>query len=124
MEFSKNIKELLKKYPCYELDYRLDNYLSEDDFTELGELKSIKREVDWLIEDFEDENCAIGQELADALELKIISKNFKQLPPLNSKTNNFAYEIKANEIKYNNAKDLIKDYKNALKLQKELNRLS
>lgn len=119
MEFSKNIKDLLKKHPCDELDYRLDNYLSEDDFTELGELNSVKREVDWLIEDFENVNHAIGQELADALELKMVSKNFKQLPAL-SKTNNFAYEIKANELKYNNAKDLIKSYKNALKLQKAL----
>lgn len=118
MEFSKNIKDLLKKYPCYELDYRLKNYLSEDDFEELGELKSIKREIDWLIEDFENESCAIGQELTDALELKKVSKNFKQLPTF--KTKNFAYEIKATEIKYNDAKSIIKDYKNALKLQEKL----
>lgn len=121
MEFSKNIIDLLKKYPCDELDYRLDNYLSENDFEELGELNCVKREVDWLIEDFENENLAIGQELSDALELKKISKNFKQLPAF--KTDNFANEIRVNENKYDDAKNIIKSYKNALKLQKELSLL-
>lgn len=121
MEFSKNIIDLLKKYPCDELDYRLDNYLSENDFEELGELNCVKREVDWLIEDFENENHAIGQELSDALELKKISKNFKQLPAF--KTDNFANEIRVNENKYDDAKNIIKSYKNALKLQKELSLL-
>lgn len=120
-EFSKNITDLLKKYPCYELDYRLDAYLSEDDFEKLGQLNYIKREISWMIEDFEDESCAIGKALNDALKLKKASKNFKQLPSF--KTNNFANEIRANENKYNDAKNLIKDYKNALKLQKELSRL-
>lgn len=124
MEFSKSIATLLKKYPCYELDFRLDNYTSEEDcndYKELGELNYIKREIDWIIEDFEDESHALGQSLVDALELKKESKNFKQLPAF--KTNNLFNEIRHNEIKFNDAKALIKDYKNAIKLQKELSRL-
>lgn len=118
MEISKRIATLLKKYPCYELDFRLDNYMDSDDFKELGQLNYIKREINWIIEDFEDESHALGQSLADALELKKKSKNFKQFPPL--KTNNLFNEIRHSEIEFNDAKNLIKDYKNALKLQEKL----
>lgn len=117
-QIDSRIAALLKKYPCYELDFRLDDYMDSDDYEELGQLDYIRREIDWIVEDFEDCSHALGQSLEEALELKKTSKNFKQLPSL--KTNDLYDEIRHSEIEFNDAKSLIKDYKNALKLQKEL----
>ena len=120
------IAKLLKKHYCRELDYRLNEYSMDDDsqkdLEEMGELDYIKREIDWIIEDFEDSNHACGEDLEEAMRLKKTSKNFKEydIDPLSK---DFKKNLQSKEIEFNQAKETIQEYKNALKLQKEISKL-
>ena len=120
------IAKLLKKHYCRELDYRLSNYSTDEDsqkdLEQMGELDYIKRELDWIIEDFKNLDHACGEDLKEAMRLKKTSKNFKEyeLDPLDK---NFKKNLQTKEIEFEQAKSTILEYKNALKLQKEFAKL-
>ena len=66
--------KILKKVKSYELEQRLEDY-PEDEVDGRSDMEMLKNELDWLIDNFEDEGCIIHEALMEAKQIIRETKN-------------------------------------------------
>ena len=79
---NKKLIKMLEKARLYELEFRIEEIDDTSDMEEEGmtEPEYILREVQWLIEDYNDDGCLIHEDLLSARQLLRETDNGKRIP--------------------------------------------
>ena len=113
------LKKQVEKARCYELEYRLDNFL-DDDAEGLTEKEAVIRELEWVIEDFEeDAGHCLHDELLEARRLLKESRYGKRMRiDVNLRDGTMKPRYTAYQIQQ--AKDLVNEYQRSKRLLERL----
>lgn len=70
----KNVLKIIKKVRSWELEQRIEDY-PQDEVDGRSDMEMLKNELDWLIDNFEDEGCIIHEALVEAKRIIYETRN-------------------------------------------------
>lgn len=89
----------------------------------MTELEIVKQELDYLIEDFQDQDIFIGKEYNKALELKEQSSNFKMYD-IDVYSPDFKELLEKEESRYNYYREIIEEFERLKQLKVKMDKLN
>lgn len=113
-----NVKKILKKVRSYELEERISDY-PENERDGRSDMEMLKNELDWYIDNLEEDGCLSHEALEEAREI-LRKTQYGKTIPLNRYTLKPAW--KASDIQ--EAKDFVNEYSRLKRLQQKLRNLT
>ncbi len=109
-----NTKRILKKLRSYELEDRISDY-PEEERDGRSDMEMLESELDWYIDNLEDDGCSSHEALEEAKEILRKSRHGKEIPP-----NIYTGKPMWRENDIQEAKNIVNEYNRLKRLQKKL----